>query len=154
MSMIGRDYYSGANDWTLERLSKALSLACETVSPVLEALEQSGLLTRTADQPARYLPARPLDETPLSAVIQAVRRAEEQRTFGHVIVCPDPAIEALGERIDRALDGALARQTLKDLALGEEARVEPEDGDRPTDEALRIRRNRLNRDAPKAAQGG
>ncbi len=154
MSMIGRDYYSGANDWTLERLAKTLSLACETVSPVLEALEQSGLLTRTADQPARYVPARPLDETPLSAVIQGVRRAEEQRTFGHVIVCPDPAIEALGERIDRALDGALARQTLKDLALGEEARVEREEGDRPTDEALRIRRNRLNRDVPKAAQGG
>lgn len=127
MSMIGRDYYSGANDWTLERLSKALNLACETVAPVLEALEQSCLLSRTADQPARYLPARPLDETPLAAVLQAVRRAEEQRTFGHLIVRPDPGIEALGERIDRALDTALARQTLKHLALGED--VGPEPGD-------------------------
>lgn len=119
MSMVGRDYYSGANHWTLEGLAKSLNLACETITPVLEALEQGGLLTRTADLPPRYLPGRPMDETPLSAVVQAVRRAEEQRTFGHVVVQPDPAIEALCKHIERALDGVLKRQTVKHLALGE-----------------------------------
>jgi membrane protein len=146
MSMIGRDYYSGANDWTLERLSKSLNLACETVAPVLDALEDCALLSRTADQPARYLPARPLDETPLSAVIEAVRRAEEKRTFGHVIVHPDPAIEALSERIDRALETVLTRQTLKSLALGE---VEPEPGDHPGEDEARPGRERRAGHAPR-----
>ncbi|MGZ9033813.1 MAG: hypothetical protein ACXW25_05315, partial [Rhodospirillales bacterium] len=156
MSMIGRDYYSGANDWTLERLAKALNLACETVAPVLEALEQGGLLSRTADEPTRYLPARPLDETPLSAVIQAVRRAEEQRTFGYIIVRPDPAIEALSGRIDRAIDAVLTRQTLKHLALGEDVEAEAAGG--PVDDAARSGRDRRPGHSAKAArtevQGG
>ena len=156
MSMIGRDYYSGANDWTLERLAKALNLACETVAPVLEALEQSGLLSRTADEPTRYLPARPLDETPLSAVVQAVRRAEEQRTFGYIIVRPDPAIEALSGRIDRAIDAVLTRQTLKHLALGEDVEAEAAGG--PVDDAARSGRDRRPGHSAKAArtevQGG
>jgi membrane protein len=134
MSMIGRDYYSGANHWTLKSLAKALNLACETVDPVLGALEQSGLLTRTADLPPRYLPGRPLDETPLSVVIQAVRQADEQRTFGHVVIQPDPAIEALGERIDRALDAVLKRQTVKHLALGEDV----DDGEAQSEERTNV----------------
>jgi membrane protein len=154
MSMIGRDYYSGGNRWTSEGLARALNLSGETISPVLEALEQGGLLTRTADQPTRYLPARPLDQTPLSAVVEAVRRAEEQRTFGHVLVRPDPAIDTLTGRIDQALESLLARQTLKQLALGEEMAAEPDAGSSSIEDGARRQPDRHESHAPKAVRSG
>ncbi|MBL8658231.1 MAG: YihY/virulence factor BrkB family protein [Rhodospirillales bacterium] len=117
MIIIGRDYYRGAPCWPLDRLAKAVNLAGETCGPVLEALEAAGLLKRTADKPPCYLPARPMESTPLSAVMDAVRAAEEQSHPGIDVVRADPPVERLTEQIDRTLADLLERTTIKELAL-------------------------------------
>ncbi len=135
MSIIGRDYYRGAPGWSLERLAKAVTLAGETCGPVLDALEASGLLKRTADKPPCYLPARPMELTPLSAVMDAVRAAEEQSHPGIDVVRADPPVERLTERIDRTLAELLEQTTLKDLALDDEMTLGLQANDEPPAES-------------------
>lgn len=119
MAIIGRDYYRNAPVWTRARLAKALGLAGDSCGPVLEALETGGLLKRSADKPPCYLPARPLETTPLSAVMDAVRGADEFGPGGHSIR-DDPPIERLAASIDQALANLLEKKTLRDLALDDE----------------------------------
>ena len=44
---------------------------------VLSSLERVGILARTIGEPAAYLPARPLENTLIADVLQAVRMADE-----------------------------------------------------------------------------
>jgi membrane protein len=156
MGIIGRDYYRGGHGWTLERLAKALNLAGETCGPVLEALERGGLLKRTADNPPCYLPARPLETTPLNAVMDAVRTAEEQADPGVHVVRSDPPVDRLSEQIDRALADLLEQKTLKDLALEQDPALGQKGGTDPADEGGedRLREDRPHKRAqPRSAAG-
>jgi len=122
MQRVGAAFYAGRPAWTTPALAASLRLAMDLIAPVLQALENAGLLRRTVDEPACFLPARPLDTTPVKAVLDAVRSDGEGQTL-----CPE-RIGSSGEAarlmaaIDGAAEAALAEITLKDLALAESRR--------------------------------
>ncbi len=119
MFLIGQNYYHRRPAWTMEGLAQRLRVPMETLEPILEALEQYGLLTQTGDEPPSYLPARPLETTEIKDVLDAVRAAHE---VSHLNVQRLPAelvVEQLVDHLDQALAEALQGRTLKELALSE-----------------------------------
>jgi membrane protein len=115
--LIGGSFYGGRPAWTAEALSQRLEAPMEAVDAVLGAFEDGGLVRRTADEPATFLPARPLDTTPVKDVIDAVRVADESSYLNVERLPHEAPVDALIETLERAADAALAGQTLKDLAL-------------------------------------
>ena len=115
--LIANSFYGGRPAWTAEALSQRLEVPMEAVDAVLGAFEDSGLVRRTADEPATFLPARPLETTPIKDVIDAVRAADESSHLNIERLPREAPVDALIETLDRAADAALSGQTLKDLAL-------------------------------------
>ena len=119
MHLVGRSHYESLPRWNEASLAEALDLPMELVEPVLGILEQEGLLVENCDGDPVYLPGKPLDTTPVKAVIDAVRRAGESRSFNAQRLPESDAVNALVTRLDTAMDAVMNSQTLKELALGE-----------------------------------
>ena len=112
--LIGRSYYGQEQPWTLERLAKRLRVPRDVLDLVLGALERAGLMKRTADRPPLYLPGRPPEITPIKAVLDAVRVAEEEHT-APTGGAKDPIVERLEAMLDAAVGQALDQRTVKDM---------------------------------------
>jgi membrane protein len=123
MFLIGQNYYHQRPAWSMEGLAHRLRLPIEALEPVLEALEQEGLLTQSVDEPPTYLPARPLETTQLKEVLDAVRQAPKKAHIALQSLSPEPAIDKLTDHVDQAIKEAFHQRTLKDLALSEPAPV-------------------------------
>jgi membrane protein len=115
--LIGRNYYGQEQAWTLERLAERVQVPRDGLALVLAALENAGLMKRTADKPPFYLPCRPLETTPVKAVLDAVREAEESH-LALARLAKDPVVERLEEMLDDAVGQALAQRTIKDMVQG------------------------------------
>ena len=115
--LIAERFYRGRPAWTADALSQRLGAPIEAVDAVLGAFEVSGLVRRTADEPATFLPARPLETTPIKDVIDAVRAADESSYLNVERLPREAPVDAIVETLERAADAALSGQTLKDLAL-------------------------------------
>jgi membrane protein len=123
MFLICRSYYRNRPAWTMEGLAKRLHLPVEALKPILEALQNYGLLTQTGDEPPSYLPARPFDRTDLKDVLDAIRRAHEESWMDLQSLPPENAVEQLIDHIDRTMENALRGRTIKDFALSEPTSV-------------------------------
>ena len=117
MALIGQNFYNNRPAWSMEGLAHRLRLPFEALEPIFEALEQNGLLNPTADDPPTYLPARPLENTELKEVLDAVRNDPRETHFALQSLEPELAVEQLVDHFDRAIAGAFQGRTLKDLAL-------------------------------------
>ena len=95
----------------------------EDLAPIFEALQNYGLVAKTADDPPYYLPARPLDRTDLKDVLDAIRRAHEESGLNLQSLPPENAVEQLMDHIDRTMETALRGRTVKDFALSEPTSV-------------------------------
>ncbi len=117
MAAIGQRYYRNGTAWTADELAQHLHVPGAALSIVMDACAQGGLMVQTNDHPPRLIPARPLETTPVTELLAAVRMAEET---AHLRVSQLPGsggIDKLVTRLDQALDTALHGMTLKDLAL-------------------------------------
>jgi membrane protein len=117
MHLVGRSYYQGAKPWTDEGLTRALHMPMEAVQDVLEALERSGLLRHTDDEPPAYLPGKPPETTPVFEALAAVRTAGERIHLALDRLPHRAAVSSLVDHVDEAVEQALQGRTLKDLAL-------------------------------------
>lgn len=116
--LVGQSAYLGKPPWTLERLAVRLHVPRHALAGVVGALESAGLIAPVANTvPPAYLPARPPDATALTAVLDAVRTADDGASGGYGWLPRDPAIEGLQEAVDRAVERVLDKRTVKDLAL-------------------------------------
>lgn len=115
--LIGANYYSGREPWTLDALSTRLRAPMDATGLVLSALENRGLLKKTGDDPPAYLPGRPPETTMVKEVIDAVRIADETAQLNPDQLPTSAAAEQVFGKIDRALSDGLENRTLKDLAL-------------------------------------
>ena len=96
---------------------------------MLRALKQAGLVTENNEDPPRYLPNAPLEQTSLKTVIDAVR---SDGTVPMIALrVPRKPVQGVAEvtaAIDAALDAALASTTVRDMAIGEMDAGGAEDG--------------------------
>ncbi|MDP1911418.1 MAG: hypothetical protein Q8K85_24220, partial [Hyphomicrobium sp.] len=82
---------------------------------VLDAIEQDGLLVRTADDPPAYLPSRDIGSIALKDVLHAVRTAGEEHYLEPQAVPAPAEIEAILARIDLAFETEMRELSLRDL---------------------------------------
>ncbi|MDP6787493.1 MAG: YhjD/YihY/BrkB family envelope integrity protein [Rhodospirillales bacterium] len=123
-ALISAHHYQGQAAWTLDELARHLRVSSDALESVMVALEEGGLVIRTAETPPAYLPARPFDTTEVAELLRCVRRAEEQEQMNYDGLPSRPAVEQLMERLDRAGLEALGGRTLKEL--GTDAADAPE----------------------------
>ncbi len=115
MARIGRDYFDGRDALTMERLAAWLGVPMDVVAAVLESLEAGELVVRTAHEPPGYVPARAPDTVRVAAILEAVRSAEETPFLSGERLPRDPGVDAVLERLERAVAEALDNETLKEL---------------------------------------
>ncbi len=113
--LIGEHYYSGRAPWTAEALARRTHHPLLAIEQLLAAYSVHGLLVRTRDNPAGYLPARPLETVPLSDIVRAIRSTGLERGP----LPPDGVVDAVMEKLTAAAEEALAGRTWRDLVLSE-----------------------------------
>jgi len=116
MSLVARHHLEGRAPWTADALAQTLHMPMRTVDIVLGALQDGGILARTADDPPGYLPVRELDRVTVKDLLDAVRAAGENRFMSvAALPAPEPVEQALA-RLEQAAEGALRDLTVRDLA--------------------------------------
>lgn len=114
--LICRDFYHGRpSEWDLFRLSRELQVPGNCVITVLDAMGEAKLIIRTED--GVYLPACPLDTTPLHYLIDAIRKVGEGVALNAERLPREATVQALQEALAAARHQALDGYTLKDMAL-------------------------------------
>lgn len=112
MLLVGRDFYEPDHGWRTESLAAQIGVPKHFLEPVIATLKDEELLTETVEQ--RLIPARDPRRIEIADIVGAVRSnsAESARDSSRTW---NPTVEALTQRVDLAIAGALDRQTLADL---------------------------------------
>lgn len=113
--LIGEHYYAGRTPWTAGALARRLQHPLLAVEELLAAYTAHGILARTHDNPAAYLPACPLETVPLIHVIAVIRSTGLER--GPVVA--DSAVDTVMENLNAAATQALAGRTWRDLVVSD-----------------------------------
>ena len=116
MTRIAQTHREGAAPLTLERLAEWLGLRPDGVALVVQALSDRGLLVETAGEPAGYLPRRSPDTIRVTDVLNAIRSADETPQLNPARLPSDPGVDALVERMNRAVSSTLEDETLDQLS--------------------------------------
>jgi membrane protein len=124
VTFIGRNYYTNAPAWSLEAIADRIGVPLESVETVVDAMTRAGILTATADEPSRYLPARAFEMISVKELLDTVRTAEEAPSLAAEILPREPEVENLLAHLDTAVDRSLSGRTLRDLALSSVPPVE------------------------------
>lgn len=116
VALIGQHYYRGAPAWTSESLAARLGVPVSAAEGVLRLILRHGILTETADEPPRLLPARAFDTVTVASLLDAVRSADEEAGFDVASLPREPEVESLIGQLDAAARQSLAGKSLRDLA--------------------------------------
>lgn len=116
MALIGRHHCQGLPAWTGEGLGQHLGVPAAVVEGVLAPLHARGLLATTADEPPRLLPARPLENVPVKALLDALRGDLDDSDLRSAPLPVERPVDDALETVDRATDAALADRSWRDLA--------------------------------------
>lgn len=100
----------------LDALAHRLHVPITAVERVLAPLVGAGLLTRTGDDPAGWLPAYPPETIPAKTVLDAIRAEGGSASLNPARLSGVEAVDDVMTRLDRAAEQALEGRTLRDLA--------------------------------------
>lgn len=115
--LIGEHYYAGRPAWSAEALARRLEHPSAAVEQLLAAYAAQGLLARTRDNPAGYLPTCPLETVPLTDILRIIRTTGVERGPDP----PDATVDHLMEEMAGAANRMLAGRTWRDLVVAEAA---------------------------------
>ena len=82
---------------------------------LVQAVKDADVLVRTAEAPPRFVPARAPEQILVRDLLAFIRRYGEEDTTALKPVST-PAIDALEQRLEGALDSALSTMSLRDLS--------------------------------------
>jgi membrane protein len=141
---IAADFYRGHRAPGTDDIAHRLRIPATAVERVLAPLAESGLLTRSGDDPPGWLPARPPETVSVKTLLDLVRAEGESAATGIGQSPANAAIDDAMARLDAAIDDAFEGWTLKQLAqAGGEPGGEPAGVDAAPDAApQRIRAER------------
>jgi membrane protein len=111
MYLIGRDYAAGRSPPTARALAAALDLPSVVIEPILQCLQQAGLLVATVQ--LQFVPGRNPDKIQLAEIIDAVRALQN----GRLAVAPRTigTLPELLSEIESAIRERLRNRSLQDL---------------------------------------
>lgn len=117
MLLVGRDFSEPSHGWRTESLAAAIGVPRHALEPVMDALVDAGLATRTLE--SRLMPARDPRRIGVDEIIGAVRGTPAAQLshapWGRVA-------DGIAATIDAAVHAAASDRTLADL-VDEEARL-------------------------------
>jgi membrane protein len=111
MYLIARDYAAGKTYWTAAALAAELDIPSIAMAPVLDSLEQGGLIVAT--EQSQFVPGRDLERIRLDEIFQTVRTLHSGRLAISMKKIA-PAVAVLKEA-EAALRAPLTARSLKDL---------------------------------------
>lgn len=116
MSLLAERFLSGQPPLSVDELAQGLRVPGHAIQLVLDALERRGLVTRTGGETPAYLPARDLATISLHELLDVARSAGEERYLSPADLPLQPEVDQVLTRVEAAVDGALSRLSLKDIA--------------------------------------
>jgi membrane protein len=117
MFLIGEHFHYRKPPWTIDSLINKLDLPVEPIQDVLSGLRIKGLVKETNDDPPAYLPARDLETIRLNDLLKSVRDGEEIAHSVENRFLSMSEVDTVMARVDRAIEGALGNETLRDIVL-------------------------------------
>ena len=126
-SLVASRFTNGENMPSMTELAHRLAVPGHVLQPLLDALEQGRIVTRSSDEPPRYLPAREPARITLGELLDIVRAAGEEGFLSPAALPAPPLVDDLMEGMRRVAGESLQGKTLADLAA-RPAAAEPELG--------------------------
>lgn len=114
---IAHDFHRGEAPTDAGALSQRLRMPAELIETALEALTRAGIVIQAPAEHVSFVPARPTESIPVTAVLDAVRSDGEQPQVSPRRLPESGAVDRLLARRDAAVGEALAGATLRDLAV-------------------------------------
>lgn len=111
MMLVGRSFREPAKGFAAVDLSAKLNIPAIALTPILESLEQAGLLLTTENE--KLLPGQELSCLRLNDILNVVRTEGETGSYRDPTW--SPYIETLGTELDRAVSGVVGDRTLAEL---------------------------------------
>jgi len=125
MAGIVRRFYASEPPPTGDQLARELNAPFEAVISVTRAMRKHRLINETGDDPPALIPAQPPEQVPLTSLMDAVRRADEDTHLAPEQLTHRAAIDALVAGLDQQREEALRGRTLRDLAVAPAATGKP-----------------------------
>jgi membrane protein len=116
MLAVGRDFEKPGHGWRIESLGASLRVPRHQLEPVVTALMNANLLTRTSEN--RLTPARDLHLIGVTEILAAVRSAE--RDSHHAFDDEwNGTVASVADELERAIRDTLGGRTLADLVAAD-----------------------------------
>jgi membrane protein len=117
MLSVGRDFETPGHGWRIESLAASLRVQRHQLEPVVSALIDEGLLTRTREN--RLIPARDLRRIGVAEIFASVR--SRARDSHHEFDDEwNSTVAGVAVEVERAIRAALGERTLADLVDADE----------------------------------
>ncbi len=117
MFLIAHNHHYNKPPWAIQSLGSYLRLPLDAVQAAVDSLADSGFVLQAQAEPPVYVPARDIETVSLKALLDGIREVSSVRTGTAQMLYSVPAVNEAMERIDVAVTGALAEQTIKTLVL-------------------------------------
>jgi len=114
MARIAMSHRAGDPPWTIERLSRALTLPGIAVADMAAQLERSGLLAEADD--GKVFPGREISNIPLTDIVLCARRHNKSATLPQHLSAP--GVMEIQQQMEQAWRSACGTRTLADLIGG------------------------------------
>jgi membrane protein len=111
MMLVGRSFREPGKGFAAVDLSAKLNIPAIALSPILESLEQAGLLLTAENE--KLLPGQELSRLRLNDVLNVVRTEGETGSYRDPTW--SPYIDTLGNELDRAVSDVVGDRTLAEL---------------------------------------
>ncbi|GAB3382802.1 YihY/virulence factor BrkB family protein [Spongiibacter taiwanensis] len=118
MAIIAQRYYASHRPFSATDFVLRLRVQIQGVTRVLRALQTAGLITENSEEPPRYLPNVPLENTSIKRVLDVVRDDGGMPPVAlRVPRRPVHGVAEVGDAIEEALDLSLSAISIKDMAI-------------------------------------
>jgi hypothetical protein len=111
MLLVGQAFRDAKDSITLERLGEKLNMPSLSIAPVIEALENTGLLT--ANEQGWLLPGKDPSHVAVDDILASVR----SQNFGDSLLRPrwHKVVDQIGNGVDMAIAKSIGTKTLSQL---------------------------------------
>lgn len=115
MQLIGHSFHHNEPGWTIQTLSRKISISEQALMILMPTLVSNKLLTTTGKNNDQFLPSQSLENITLEMIIKAARNAEETPSLRPEDIESDQQVNETIATLDNAMIDSIKDKTLKDL---------------------------------------